>query len=277
MYIGSKSIGRTQRGVKKPRVLLTVTADQWESVLQAIEDDTTNLHQIRDYALVFLGAALGMRRGEICLYERKHFRDLDKYDVIYVPTLKQSEKIQFTCQQRTVDGDRCGRKCRVKLSSAGQKHRCFRCGKESDVPDLLPGQTSEGVVEVPVDIVEPQTVGFIFDYLENHMRPDQRFLFETKPGYHISAGHVNRIFNTYSVAAGLDPKISFHSLRHNRGVKLYTMFKDMKLCQNGLRHKNIATTQIYADLDQEAKDHYREELAKKAFDPLKKRRKQQGI
>ncbi len=268
-YVNCKNIGRTQQTGKKPKSMLVITEDQWISILHAIEDDaSSNVNWRRDHAIIFLGAALGMRRGEINLYERRHFKDLEKYDVIHVPTLKQSEKIQFICTNK-----HCGRKCRVKLDKAGHMHECFRCGKPSPVPEKKPSQKTEGVAEVDVDVVEPQTVGFILDYLENQMRPDQRFLFEGRNGYHISSGHINRIFNTYAQAAGLDPKISFHSLRHNRGVKLYTLFKDMKLCQSGLRHKNISTTQIYADLDQAAKDHYRSELSKKAYDPLKKRRK----
>lgn len=264
-YLHNKSTGRTKETGKKPALMKTITAEQWQNILQAIEDDAANPRWERDWAIVFLGAALGLRRGEICLLERNHFRDLEKYDVIHLPTLKQSEKLQFNCKH-------CDKKARLKLLSAGLPYKCSKCGKTSTAPSLRPGQAISGVVEIPVDVVEPKTVGFIFDYIEK-MRPDQRFLFEGRTGYHVSISHINNIFNTYAIAAGLDPKISFHSLRHNRGVKLYSMFKDSKLCQIGLRHKNIASTQIYANLDQESKDHYKAELDKKMFDPMKKRKR----
>lgn len=270
-YTLNKGVGRSQ---KKPRSVLSVTDDQWKDMLQAVEDSKdVNPNWQRDYAIIFLGAALGMRVGEIILLERRHFEDMDQYDVIHLPTLKQSEKVQFICRGTNVRGEPCGRKVRVKVSSAGKPHECYRCGHISEVPEPRSGNhSSSGVVEVDIEIVEPQTVGFILDYLANEMRPDQRFLFEGKKGYHLSSGHCNRIFNTYAGRAGLDPKISFHSLRHNRGVKVYSLFKDMVLCKQALRHKDVATTQIYADLDNEQRMRYREELSRKAFDPLKKRR-----
>ncbi len=267
-YIASKSIGRTQDTGEKPDLLKAITQEQMADILMAVENDHTNSKWVRDHAIIFLGAALGLRRGEVCLLERNHFRDLENGDTIHIPTLKQSKKIEFVCPNA-----RCGRKCRVKLSSAGKDHKCSKCGTVSAIPESKHGSSAEGVVDLPIDIVEPQTVGFIFDYLDNQMRPDQRYLFESAKDRHISAAHVNRIFSTYATAAGLNPKISFHSLRHSRGVRIFSMFKDLVLCKNALRHKNIATTQIYADLDQEAKDHYRSELAKKAFDPLKKRKR----
>ena len=247
--------------------LKAITVDQWKSVLQAIEDsEMQNRQWERDYAIVFLGGALGMRVGEICLYERKHFRDFEKHDIIHAPTLKQSEKIQFTCHH-------CERVCRVKLDMSGKEFKCSKCNKTGRVPEVK-SKTVDGIPEVDIDMVEPETSGFILDYLKNKMRKDQRFLFEGRTkGYHISSGHVNRIFNTFASAAGLDPQISFHSLRHCRGVRVYSLFKDMVACKLALRHKNIATTQIYANLDQEQLQRYKAKLSETAFDPMKKLKK----
>lgn len=277
IYLNCKKVGRTQdAGHVKPKSLKAVTEDQWLDMLKAIEDsEPENTNWVRDYALIFLGAALGMRVGEIVLFERRHFADLEKYDVIHIPTLKQSEKIQFVCPGKTSNGEVCRRKSRVKLSSAGKPHRCYCCGTTSDVPVVHGVAEHAGVVEIDVDIVEEKTVMFILDYLE-HMRPDQNLLFEGRKHKPLSRGHANAIFNTFLVRAGIDPRVSFHSLRHNRGVRVYSMFKDLVLCKNALRHKNVATTQIYADLDQEQKERYRDELNKKAFDPLKKRRSKQN-
>lgn len=225
----------------------------------------------RDYALIFLSGALGMRVGEVCLFERRHF-DIE-HDVIHAPTLKQSEKITFICPKNMADGSACGRKSRVRLSAAGKEHKCYRCGQTSKVQELRPGQVDKGVAEVDIDIIEPKTAAFIINCLDEWMRPDQRWLFEGRDNYHLSKGHARRIFNTHAVAAGLDPNISFHSLRHHRGVTVYSLFKDTILCRDALRHKDVATTQIYAALDQEQKQTYREKLNEKAFDPLKKLRK----
>lgn len=272
-YLNSKNVGRLKDGDKKPKSLKAISLDQFRAILQAVHDsEPINENWRRDYALIYLGGALGMRVGEIALYERSHFSDLEKYDVIHVPTLKQSEKITFVCPGMTHEGEYCGRKSRVKLSSAGQMHKCFRCGKSNPVPKAKNGATSTGIVLIDVDIVEDKTRLFILDYLDE-IPADQRWLFESSnPKYHLSKGHISKIFNTFAAAVGLDPKISFHSLRHCRGVTVYSQFKDMVLCKSALRHKNVATTQIYADLDLEQKQHYREELNKKAFDPLKRKR-----
>ncbi len=286
-YLNCKGIGRDHlKGKKKSQSVKAITSEQWQAILEAVEDSApNNRNWRRDWALIFLSGALGMRVGEARFLERSHFSELVSSDVVHVPTLKQSEKISFVCQHTGSDGERCGRKMRIKMSSAGKMHKCYRCGKSSPVPETK-GKIITDFVLVDVDIVEEKTVGFIMDYLENQMRPDQQWLFDkrvskkktlnlfgTKPKKpYISCGHANRIFNTFAVAAGVDPRVSFHSLRHHRGVFVYSLFKDMVLCKDALRHKNIATTQIYAGLDMEQKQRYREELNKKAFDPLKKRR-----
>ncbi len=275
LYINTKNQNRDGVTVKKSDKApseYVIRDDDWKKMLDACEEtQPNNPRWERDYALIFLGAALGMRRGEICLFERNHFRDLEQHNVIYAPTLKQSDKIQFVCRGLDSSGDVCGRRCRVKASSAGQEHRCHRCGSIGVVP-VPKGKLSTGVVEKTVDVVEPKTVDFILDYLD-HMRPDQQFLFEGRSqGQHVCEVHVNRIFNTYAQLAGLSGKLSFHTLRHYRGVKLYSLGKDLVLVKDGLRHKDIKSSQVYAGLDQEQKDDYRMKLNAKAFDPLRKRK-----
>ncbi len=273
IYLNSKNVGR---GNKKVKALRAMRHEDWKAVLDQVEISSTqdaNTNWKRDYALIFLGAALGMRRGEIVLFQRRHFKDLAKNDVIYCPTLKQSEKIKYACRGQLHDGRDCGRICNVKATAAGQEHTCYRCGTVGTVP--TPSRTlSTGVVEVEIDIVEPETVDFIFDYLDDQMRPEQDWLFEGWKGKHICEGTANRIFNTFLVRAGLDPNISYHSLRHQRGVKLYSLSHDLVLVKNGLRHKGTGTAQVYAGMDDEMKDRYRKELSKKnAFDPIKKRKR----
>lgn len=256
-----------------------MTSEDWKLMLEAVEaTQDTNSHWQRDYALIFIAAALGMRRGEVRLFERRHFKDLESHDTILCPTLKQSEKIQFACKGALHTGEACGRICRVKADSAGQEHKCYRCGEYTVVP-ALKGKPQSGVVEVPIDIVEEGTSGFILDYLDNTMRPNQKYLFvpegrwgkeSDKP---LSEQSVTTIFNTYLLAAGLNPHYSTHSLRHQRGVRIYSLFHDLVAVKNALRHKNIKASQVYADLDAETKERYKAELEKKAFDPLKKRKK----
>ena len=53
------------------------------------------------------------------------------------------------------------------------------------------------------------------------------------------------IFKQYAKLAGLDPRYSFHALRHFRGVQLYEKTRDPKLVQRALRHANLASTEVY--------------------------------
>lgn len=272
MYANSKNLG-DRRWEKKRPFEFALPQEAWASMLAACERqrDINPLWK-RDHAAIFLGGALGLRVGETCLLERKNFRDLSEHDIVYLPTLKQSERIPFACLHVDADGKPCGRKCRVRHDRVDTDHNCPRCGKPSKVPRPK-GKIHTGILEVPVEIVESQTANYILDFVENHMRPDQRWLFEGRgQDDHMVDRSMGRVFNTYVLEAGLNPKLSYHSLRHLRGVRVWSMLKDMKAVQHALRHKNIAASQIYADIDADKKRAYREALEDGALDPLKKKR-----
>lgn len=271
-YLHNKNVGK---GNRKLQSMKAMTLDDLRVLLDTVKASAaTNAKWERDFAMIFIAAALGMRRGELRLFERKHFADLERDGVVHCPTLKQSEKIQFICAGNLHDGQPCMRTCRVRATAAGQVHKCYRCGTERVVP-VPKGKLQSGVILVDIDIVEEWSTAFILNYLNETMKPEQRFLFEAdgrwgnlKTDKPISEAHVSQIFNTYLIAAGLDPRYSTHSLRHRRGVQLYSQFHDLVAVKTGLRHKNIKTSQVYADIDQETKDRYREQLSKAEFNPL---------
>ena len=272
MYQNSKNLG-DRRWDKKAPFEFALPQEAWASMLAACERvrDVNPLWR-RDHAAIFLGGALGLRVGETCLLERNNFRDLQQHDVCYIPTLKQSERIPFACKHTDANGNPCGRKCRVQSSRADQDFPCPRCGKLSRVARPK-GKVHTGILEKPVEIIEAPTSNYILDYIESHMRPDQRWLFEGRSkGYHMASGSMGRIFNSYLLEAGLNPKLSYHSLRHLRGVRVWSTLKDMKAVQHALRHKSIAASQIYADIDADKRKAYKEQLEDGAFDPFKKRR-----
>ncbi len=74
IYLNSKAVGR---GNKKIKALRAMTHADWLLVLDEVEMSATrdaNTNWQRDYALIYLAAKLGMRRGEIILFRRQHFR-----------------------------------------------------------------------------------------------------------------------------------------------------------------------------------------------------------
>ncbi len=266
LYLNCKKTGRTQDAPRKGSHLKAIDNQSWEKMLQAVEDSSdVNEHWQRDYAIIFLGAALGLRRGEVAILERKHFRDMETEDIIHAPTLKASEKIQFKCKNPD-----CLKRSSVKASRSGKEFKCWKCGVIGMV-DECSAKKRTGVIEKDLDIVEEATISFVVDYL-NSLPKNQHYLFQGRGENPISLGHINRIFNTFAHFAGLNPRLSFHSLRHNRGVKVWSMFKDLVAVKNALRHSDIKASQIYADLDSEQRSEYKKALEKKAFDPMKKRR-----
>ena len=266
-YLQSKKIGRGHPAHKSKKER-AISQDQLLTILGAVEEsrDEFNEHWKRDYTAIYLGFTLGLRIGEACILERNHFRDLVAGgDTVFLPTLKQSERIPFQCRNTE-----CRRKVRVRWDMGGKKFQCSKCGTVGVVP-VPKDKPLTGVVEKDPGFVEEATIAYILDYIQNHMRPDQRWLFEARtPGYHVSGSYLSRIFGTYTKRAGLSSKYSWHSLRHGRGVMLYSTTRDMQACKEGMRHKSLKATEIYMALDAELAQTFKKALNKRAFDPLKK-------
>lgn len=268
-YVQTKKLGRGHCHKSKSERALSEL--QWRAVLDAAEDSQHefNQHWKRDYTAIYLSFMLGLRIGEVSILERKHCRELlAGGETIHLPTLKQSERLPFRCK----NGD-CLRKVRVKAEYAGKPYECSKCGTKSIVPH--PGKSLVmGVVEKDPGFLEEATIAYILDYIKDHMRPDQRWFFEgRRKGYHVSVSNLSRIFNTFAQRAGLSNKYSWHSLRHGRGVTLYSHTHEVEAVREGLRHKHLKTAEIYIGLDAELKGQYKKTLNKAAFDPLAAGRK----
>lgn len=134
----------------------------------------------------------------------------------------------------------------------------------------------EDTVQLPPDgadfpLIEESTATYIIDYLKHHMRPDQKFLFESRPGYHISPSYLSRIFNTYASRAGLGPKYAWQCLRHGRALRIWSILHDLSMVAKALRC-NIRSAARYATLDSEAEAEYRKTMNRVAYNPLKNRK-----
>ena len=98
--------------------------------------------------------------------------------------------------------------------------------------------------------MEPQALKYFQGYLAG-LREGQEWLFEPhrNPGAHLGPWTLGQCFGTYAQAAGLDPEYSWHSLRHGRGMQLWSKFRDLKVVAEFLGHKNVMTASIYIHLD----------------------------
>jgi len=81
--------------------------------------------------------------------------------------------------------------------------------------------------------------------LANDSAFDSKVLFANKHGKRLSTRSVRRKMDKYLLAAGLDPAISPHTLRHSFATHMLNNGADLRSVQELLGHQSISTTQIY--------------------------------
>ena len=67
---------------------------------------------------------------------------------------------------------------------------------------------------------------------------------------HLTARHAQRRFETWLERAGIERHASLHALRHTLATGLYRRTGDLALVQAALGHRSIASTLIYARVDE---------------------------
>ena len=78
---------------------------------------------------------------------------------------------------------------------------------------------------------------------------DNRALFGSRDNNRISVTAVHRLIKKYLLAAGLDPNLSAHKLRHTAATMMLSGGVDVKTVQEVLGHENLNTTQIYTHIE----------------------------
>lgn len=123
---------------------------------------------------------------------------------------------------------------------------------------VIDGKGGDRIVPIP----DP-TIKIIKEWLE--IRPNwngNNYVFTnikgtTRPGKvrPLTSKYYNQLFNRLAEMTGIklrDGSIPHpHTLRHSRAMELYDAVQDIELLQKLLGHKNIATTQIYAQVRDE--------------------------
>jgi len=83
------------------------------------------------------------------------------------------------------------------------------------------------------------------------MPVETRALFVSNQGRRVSVRQVQRSFNEWLAAAGIEKNISVHGLRHTFATSLLQRTGNLALVQQSLGHRHISTTTIYAHVPSE--------------------------
>lgn len=70
------------------------------------------------------------------------------------------------------------------------------------------------------------------------------------PLFPMCARHAQRRLSHWCKRAGVDQRVSPHSLRHSFAIRIYRKTRDLLLTQQALRHRSIASTTVYARCDE---------------------------
>ena len=88
-------------------------------------------------------------------------------------------------------------------------------------------------------------------YLELRPRRAPGPLFANRLGGRLTPRSVQRMLKKYLIAAGLDPSLTPHKLRHSFATHLLDAGADLRSVQELLGHANLSTTQIYTHITPE--------------------------
>ena len=88
-------------------------------------------------------------------------------------------------------------------------------------------------------------------YLELRARSTRGPLFVNRFGDRLTARSVQRMLKKYLIAAGLDPSLTPHKLRHSFATHMLDAGADLRSVQELLGHANLSTTQIYTHITPE--------------------------
>ena len=136
----------------------------------------------------------------------------------------------------------------------------LHCGlRVSEVVNLRPGSINltKGKLRVESgkgnkdrDLAIPE---YLTDLLDSwrKKRPESSFFFSTLKGKKLSIRYLQQMVKRYARKAGINKRISPHTLRHTYATHLLEAGENIRKIQELLGHSNLSTTQIYTSVSTE--------------------------
>ncbi|MBI9017226.1 MAG: tyrosine recombinase XerC [Phycisphaerae bacterium] len=160
-------------------------------------------------------------------------RDRAILETLYSSGLRVSELVGLNLS----DVDFLGES--LHLCGKGKKERMSPIGASAlqSIQRYLTFRDSDSRSKIPEDQVVDGQRGF-----------DRQALFINKHGQRLSTRSVRRKLDKYLKMAGLDSRISPHTLRHSFATHMLNNGADLRIVQELLGHRSLSTTQIYTHL-----------------------------
>lgn len=102
-------------------------------------------------------------------------------------------------------------------------------------------------------LIGSHSISAIKKYLEsrNNFGSEEKILFLGRRGTKLTSRSVERMIRKYAKKAGIEKRVTPHTLRHSFATHLLSGGADLKIVQELLGHSSLSTTQIYTHITKE--------------------------
>jgi integrase/recombinase XerD len=192
-----------------------------------------------------------LRRDVVALIEApKRWRtipDAIRYDQVEALLSAPSEQQDFYLRDRALlellyaTGMRVGEIVHLPVEQINLRLGYVRCMGKGRKERIIPvGRLALEAVREYVDVLRPRLLG------DKH----HAALFLSRTGKPLDRTNVWRLIRKYAVAAGIDGRVSPHTLRHSFATHLLAGGADLRIVQELLGHADLTTTQVYTHVDE---------------------------
>lgn len=102
-----------------------------------------------------------------------------------------------------------------------------------------------------VVLIGSHAIDSIKAYLAKRDKGSERSLFLGRAGTRLTSRSIERMIRKYAKKAGLEKRVTPHTLRHSFATHLLSGGADLKVVQELLGHSSLSTTQIYTHITKE--------------------------